>query len=253
LVNIEDNSAFYQSPVPGNVLRQKDPNLPEQDVYSNEQSLSLDMRGILPGQSKVVFKSYVTRPLDLINYKILKLFVNGDTSLVYKTPEDYDASVIVRIGSDTSNYYEYRAPIHPDVRKPRENPMYTWNSLNEVVVNLSELTAVKQLQDSLGNIVYQDVPNGPPGSRYGVKGHPSIRDVKQITLGVYNNNTNPLVVRSLTGSIWFDEMRILKTNDASGYAFTVSAGLKLADLGTFNFSYSKTDPNFIILKNGSAH
>src|SRR4030095_906866 len=48
----------------------------------------------------------------------------------------------------------------------------------------------------------------------------------------------------LTGSVCFDEMRVIKTNDASGYAFTLSAGLKIADLGTLNFSYLKTDPNF---------
>ncbi|HMT10811.1 MAG TPA: hypothetical protein PKA39_04220, partial [Ignavibacteria bacterium] len=188
---------------------------------------------------KTIFKSFITKPYDLINYKIVKLFVNGDTSFTYTNPNKYDAAVVVRMGSDTSNYYEYRAPIRPDRR-----PGSPWEALNEVKIILSDLTAVKQKADSLGTKVYEPVQNGPPGAFYGVIGSPSIRDIKQITLGVYNNNNDPIVTRELNGSVWFDELRVIKTNDASGYAFTLSAGLKIGDLGTLNFSYNKTDPNF---------
>lgn len=244
VVNIEDNSSIYQPPVPGDVLRQKDQSQVDQNVLSNEQSISLDVRKLLPGQSKFVFKSLTTRPADFINYKILKLFVNGDSSFSYTNPNFYDAAVVVRIGSDTSNYYEYRAPIHPDVR-----PGSPWNALNEVSINLSEITAVKQKRDSSNTIVYEPVDNGPPGALYGVIGNPSIRNITQISLGVYNNNRDPIVVRELTGSVWFDEMRVIKTNNDNGYAFTLSSGLKIADLATLNFSYNKTDPNFHSLEN----
>lgn len=239
VVNIEDNSNIYLPPVPGDVLRQRDQTQVDQNVLSNEQSMSLDVRNLLPGQGKFVFKSFITRPLDLINYKILKLFVNGDSTFQYINPNNHDASMVVRIGTDTSNYYEYRAPIHPDKR-----PGSPWESLNEVIINLSEMAAVKQKRDSTGNLVYIPVPNGQPGALYGVVGNPSIRDVKQITLGVVNTNSDPIITKAITGSVWFNEMRVLKTNDASGYAFTLSAGLKIADLAQLNFSYNKTDPNF---------
>ncbi len=247
VVNIEDNSKIYSPPVEG--LRQKDQTQVDQNVLSNEQSISLDVSNMLPGQGKYIFKSYNTRPLDLINYKIFKVFVNGDTSFSYTNPEKYDASVVIRIGNDSSNYYEYRAPIRPDVRRPDINPLLPWNALNEVIINLNELTAIKQKVDSIGLIHYEPVINGPPGSYYGVIGRPSIRDVRQITLGVYNSNNDPIITKELTGSVWFNEMRIIKANDASGYAFTLSAGLKIADLATLNFSYNKTDPNFHSLEN----
>lgn len=237
VVNIEDNPNYYSPPVEG--LRQRDQTQVDQNVLSNEQSISLNVNDLLPGQGKYVFKSFATRPIDLINYKILKLFVNGDSSFTYTNPGLYDAAVVVRIGSDTANFYEYRAPIHPDTR-----PGTPWNELNEVVINMGELTAVKQKRDSTGSIVYENVPNGPPGSKYGVLGNPSIRTVTQITVGVYNNNSDPIVIKKLSGSVWFDELRVLKTNDANGYAFTLSTGLKIADLATLNFSYNKTDPNF---------
>jgi Motility related/secretion protein len=237
VVSIEDNPTIYSPPVEG--LRQRDQTQVDQNVLSNEQSITLDVNDLLPGQGKFVFKSLATRPFDLINYKILKLFVNGDSSFIYTNENTYDAAVVVRIGSDTANYYEYRAPIHPDIR-----PATPWNALNEVVINLSELTAVKQKQDSSGAIVYENVPNGPPGSKYGVLGNPTIRTVTQITVGVYNNNTDPIVIKKLSGSVWFDELRVLKTNDDNGYAFTLSTNLKIADLAVLNFSYNKTDPNF---------
>jgi hypothetical protein len=69
----------------------------------------LNLSGVLPGQGKYIYKSYTTKPIDLINYKILKLFVNGDPSFNYVNENEYDAAVVVRIGSDTANYYEYRA------------------------------------------------------------------------------------------------------------------------------------------------
>jgi cell surface protein SprA len=240
VVNIEDNSNIYQPPVPGDILRQRDQTQVDQNVLSNEQSLSLDVRNLQPGQGKFVFKSFTSRPIDLINYKILKLFVNGDSTFTYTNTNKYDASMVIRIGNDTSNYYEYRAPIHPDKR-----PGSPWEPLNEVIINLSEMTSVKQKRDSTtGGIIYTPVVNGQPGAVYGVIGNPSIRDVKQIAMGVVNSNNDPIITRSLTGSVWFNEMRVLKTNDASGYAFTLSAGLKIADLATLNFSYNKTDPNF---------
>ena len=237
VVNIEDNPNYYSPPVEG--LRQRDQTQVDQNVLSNEQSMSLDISNLLPGQGKYVYKSFTTRPYDLVNYKIFKVFVNGDSSFTYTNTNKYDAAVVVRLGSDTSNYYEYRAPIRPDTR-----PMTPWNTFNEVIINLSELAAIKQKADSTGLIHYEPVINGPPGAVYGVIGSPSIRDVRQITLGVYNNNDDPIITRELSGSIWFDEMRVIKTNDASGYAFNLSAGLKIADLATLNFNYNKTDPNF---------
>ena len=49
---------------------------------------------------------------------------------------------------------------------------------------------------------------------------------------------------SITGSTWFNEIRLLKVNDDNGYAFNFSAGLKLSDLMLMNLNFSKVDPNF---------
>jgi cell surface protein SprA len=242
VVNIEENYDIYRSPVTGDILRQTNQTSIDNGVLQNEQSMSLEVRNLVQGPGKFAYKFFNSIPVDLLNYKILKLFINGDPSFKYTDTSNYDAAVVVRLGSDSLNYYEYKAPLHPDGR-----PSTPWNPFNEISISLTDLTQVKQLRDSVGNLVYFPVPNGPPGSKYGVIGNPTITSITQIALGVVNNK-NSIVSSPLTGSVWFNEMRVLKTNDKSGYAYTMSAGLKIADLGTLNFSYSKVDPNFHALE-----
>jgi cell surface protein SprA len=239
VVNIEENRQVYESPVGGNILRQRNTtSTTDNNTLQNEQSMSLEVRNLVQGPGKFAYKFFTAASLDLLNYKIIKLYVNGDPNFRYADTSNYDAAMVLRIGSDSLNYYEYREPIHPDVR-----PGSPWNALNEVSINMSDLTQVKQLRDSAGTLQYFPVPNGPPGSKYGVIGNPTITSITQIALGVVNNRKST-VASPITGSVWFNEMRVLKTNDKSGYAYTLSAALKMADLGTLNFSYSKVDPNF---------
>ena len=63
--------------------------------------------------------------------------------------------MVVRFGTDSNNYYEYRAPVHPDVR-----PGQPWNSQNEVTINFADLTAIKLARDSTGISQAFPVPNG---------------------------------------------------------------------------------------------
>lgn len=243
-VNIEENSNIYQPPVPGDVLRQSDPTQVDQTVLQNEQSISVEVRHLYQGQGKFATKFFNTKPIDLLNYKIVKLFVNGDPTFNYSDTGNYDAAVVVRLGSDSGNYYEYRAPIHKDNR-----PGSPWNPLNEVTINLTDLTQVKQFRDSSLTVPkYIPVPHGPPGSKYGVLGSPTISSITMISLGVVNNR-KPISAHPISGSVWFDELRVLKTNDKSGYAYTFNAALKIADLGNLNFNFSKVDPNFHTLEN----
>jgi cell surface protein SprA len=131
VVSIEENSQIYMSPVPGDVLRQTVRNTNGVNTKSNEQSLALSFNNLNVGKQKIAVKDYRNQVLDLFNYKMMKLFVNGDPSFNYTNQFIYDATMVVRFGSDSTNFYEYRAPIHPDIR-----PGQPWNSLNEVSIIL---------------------------------------------------------------------------------------------------------------------
>lgn len=237
VVSIEENSQIYQSPVPGDILRQTVRNTSGADTKSNEQSLSVDYKNLISGQRKTAIKDYRTQTLDIFNYKVMKLFVNGDPSLNYTNEFIYDATMIIRFGTDTNNYYEYRAPVHPDIR-----PGSPWNSQNEVTIVFADLTSLKVSRDSINQVVEKPVPNGPPGSYYRIKGNPSLNAIRQFELGVEKNKTGPNAI--ISGSIWFNEMRVLKANDDDGYAYNVNASVKVADFANVSFNANKVDPNF---------
>lgn len=231
VIGIEENSNIY-SPPPG-VVRERDKTRPDEQVFANEQSLSLILKGIPDGQAKQAIKHYDYRPLDLFNYKTMKMFVHGDDSTMnYVSVNNYDGEFFFRFGSDSLNYYEYRAPIHKG-----------WDPYNEVIIKFQDLTSIKQGRDSTTRIFEFPVPGGPPGSLYRVLGNPSLTQVRYMALGV----ENPAVkgtVNPLYGQVWVNELRVIEVDDSPGWAYRFDANLKIADLGSVTFNYSKVDPHF---------
>lgn len=237
VVSIEENSQIYMSPVPGDILRQTVRNTSGNNTKSNEQSLSLEVINLTNGQAKIAIKDYMSQTLDLFNYKSLKLYVNGDPSFNYTNENVYDANMVVRFGTDSLNYYEYRAPIHPDIR-----PGQPWNSYNDVTINFTDLTSLKFQRDSVSQVIDMKVPNGPPGAYYRIRGAPALNIIRQFVVGVEKNRSGPNA--TITGNVWFNEIRVLKVNDDNGYAYNLNTSVKLADLGSVSINVSKVDPNF---------
>ena len=237
VVSIEENPQIYQSPVAGDILRQTVRNTSGVDTKSNEQSLSIQVSNLVRGDRKLAIKDYQTRTIDLFNYKQMKLFINGDPSFNYVNENTYDAAMVIRFGSDSNNFYEYRAPIHPDMR-----PGQPWNSLNEVTIVFSDLTSIKIQRDSVNQVVDIPVPNGPPGAYYRIRGSPDLQMIREFELGVECNRS--ALNSSISGSVWFNEIRVLNVNDEAGFAFNLTAGVQFADFANFGFSFQKQDPNF---------
>lgn len=236
-VSIEENPQTYLSPIAGNGLRQTIRGQNNVNTLSNEQSLSLEVFDLTSGVRKIARKDFNNAPLDLFNYRSMKLFVNGDPSFNYTNENIYDATMIVRFGNDSNNYYEYRAPIHPDVR-----PGQPWNELNDVTINFGDLTQIKIGRDNPSIAVELDSINGPPGSSYKVFGNPDLQSIKEIILGVEKNRS--ALNASISGSVWFNELRLVNVIDDNGFALTANANIELADLINVNFTISKTDPFF---------
>lgn len=241
VVGVEENSDRYHSP-PG-VIRERDKTRPEEDIQANEQALALVLKGLPDGQSRYAYKVYTFRPLDLFFYKTLKMFVRGDPSFAYVDTSNYDAEFFFRFGSDSLNFYEYRAPIHP-ARVPATEPDFGWDPLNNVEIRFDDLTAIKIGRDST-NVLSRPfpVPGGPPGAAYRVLGNPSLTQIRWMALGV----TNPAdkgTAAPLVGEVWVNEMRVINVDDQPGWAYRFDANLKLADIGTVGFNYSRVDPHF---------
>jgi cell surface protein SprA len=238
VVNIEDNPSYR--PPPG-VTQQKDLARPTQNLYGNEQSLSIIVKNLSNGQSKEAVKYFTSYPIDMFNYRTLKMFVHGQTTgeefdkhyhaFEFEDLNKYDAEMFIHFGDDTSNYYEYRSPVHPD-----------WQG-NDVVIKFAELTAIKATKDSL------EVPvvGGPPGATYRVRGNPRLDKILFISVGIENPSDKESVDPSdtvLNGELWVNELRLTDVDDTPGWAYKFDSNIKLADFGSVAFSFSERDPFF---------
>ncbi|HOV99782.1 MAG TPA: cell surface protein SprA, partial [Bacteroidota bacterium] len=239
VVNYEDNPN-YGEPVP----RQRDRTQATEEIYNNEQSLNLIVHNLRDGESKEAVK-YTGRSVNMFNYRTLKMMVHGQDSsdiikgyreFKYVSPNNYDASFYFRFGADSLNYYEYRAPICPG-----------WNG-NDIVINFSDLTALKPLRDTTYNYASIDVPN-VPGAKYAIRGNPSLTTVKYFVLGV--ENPAGMGDSVLNGEVWVNEMRLTDVNDTPGSAYRFDTQLKLADVASFGFAMNHQDPFFHGLENKS--
>ena len=155
VVNAEDNPS-YSSPDPN--LRAPDPTQQAQTstpILSNEQSLDIIVPHLQDGESKEVVKYFTARPLNMFHYGTLKMFVHGEEGndptksyrkFVYNDTIHYDAEMFLHFGDDTSNYYEYREPLHPG-----------WSG-NDVVIKFTDLTRLKTLLDSTNNFYMPPSP-----------------------------------------------------------------------------------------------
>ncbi len=231
VVSIEDNPD-YTSP-PG-VAQARDRSHPDQQVYLNEQALNLIISSLPQNESREAVK-YLYRPLDVFNYKEMKLFIHGGENPVPHSVSnndgtDFNADVYFEFGSDSNNYYEYREPITPG-----------WN---EISILFSDLTAIKQARnpDSTNTLKRLEVP-GKPGQYYGVKGNPSLTSVKYLLVGIYNRN-DQFDPGPISGEVWVNELRVVGADNTPGWAYTFNSTLKLADLMTVNFNMSRTNPYF---------
>jgi cell surface protein SprA len=238
-VSVEDNPD-YKSP-PG-VVRERDRTRPDQNILANEQAMAMIFHNIPDGDSREAIRYFSFRPLDVFNYKSMKMFVRGDPNLHFVDPSNYDVELFFRFGLDTLNYYEYREPVRPG--NSNDPATFGWDPLNNVEINFSEITSVKQARDSLlGPSARYPVRDGPPGATYSVRGNPTLTQIRFISVGIENplNKGTPFPI---SGQIWVNELRISGVDDAPGYAYRADAGIKLADVATIGVNVSKVDPTF---------
>lgn len=249
VVSYSDNPLYS---MPDANLQTQDLTRPDQNIKSNEQSLNIIVKDLPGRQYKEVVRNMKERPLDMFNYKTLKMFVHGETGenalkgyqrFGYTDTTKYDAEMFLHFGDDTSNYYEYREPVHaPFPRNGESQSQAGWDS-NEVIIKFSDLTKYKAFLDSANNYYTPQfaVPGGPPGATYRIRGNPRLDRVQFISIGIENPGKG---VPVLNGELWVDELRLTDVDDTRGWAYKVDANIKLADIGSIAFSLTQRDPFF---------
>ncbi|NUN09623.1 MAG: cell surface protein SprA [Ignavibacteriaceae bacterium] len=234
VVNIEDNPDYSS---PSGVQRERDRSRPDQEIFRNEQSLNLILKELRQGEKREAVKNLL-RPLDVFNYKEMKLFIHGDinpdwNSISYfESITNHATDVYFRFGTDSNNYYEFRKPLQPD-----------WQ---EITIPFKDLTAIKQTRDS-ANAVFKLPVTDQPGSYYLIKGNPTLTQVKFLSVGVQNRYDEippPNGTGITSGEVWVNELRVIGADDTPGWAYSASTSVKFADIMTLNFNIAETDPYF---------
>jgi len=160
-------------------------------------------------------------PEDYREYRDLRMYVHDDGN---------GLAFLLRFGSDSVNYYEYRAPVTAGALVPgRDGKWY------EFVIALDSFPMLKERRDEA------DVPatilwsSGP----HRVLGTPSLADIRYTALGL----ENPGNVR-ITGGLWFDDMRLTVPHKDPGYGFQARSNVALSDFVSLGVNLGYSDPNF---------
>lgn len=253
IVNIEEN--YGRKPVnyvlPPDVSRIQDPGQ-MQATQLNEQSLSMEVKDLQPGDSRGVYKN---TQLDLRIYRRLQMWVHAEALIDDPTDlRDGDLSLFLRLGSDVkNNYYEYEIPLELTPPGNYNNLNYadrqivwpTSNFLNLAFNVFTNLKTERNRQRSAGTegVGYNMLFSGrdPENDRniVSVLGNPSLSDVRVMVIGVRNRS------RSVKdGTVWVNELKVTDFNESGGWAAKVNANLSMSDVGMFNFSMHKETAGF---------
>lgn len=228
VVNLFENQPRYQMP-PGVEQERLRGNTSVQ--RQNEQSLSMKIKGLEPGETRAVFKNTT---FDMRMFKKFKMFVHlGERTLNDPNLNDGNLAAIIRLGNDIKdNYYQIEVPLLVSENNTIDREEL-WK--NQIVAALEEFGKLRleRFQDDTAappNVLYPTLTNGGfDGKDFGtyklyVKGNPSLSKVRSMMLGVKNISDVPQ-----SAELWFNEMRVADFDNEGGWAATANTNLNLAD------------------------
>lgn len=250
-VNIEENGS--RTPInyvlPPGVNRIIDPGQP-QLRQENEQSMSLKITNLEPGDSRSVYRNSA---YDMRRYKRLQMFVHASRLQEDPNLEDEDLTIFIRLGSDyMNNYYEYEIPlkITPEGQYSTHNEEdreKVWPAANMFNFPLDLLTALKNERnkaehEGLISDIFSRFSKPDPEKPYNavsITGNPSLEEVKVMMIGIRNRSD---AVKS--SEVWVNEMRLSEFDEKGGWAAQANVNLALSDIGNINISGRKETAGF---------
>lgn len=190
-----------------------------------EASLLFGYRSLFRNHQAFVTKTS-TSGEDFRDYSEIRFYVHDDGNGLY---------CFLRLGSDSANYYEVRAPTTKG-RKivGRDGRWY------EFVIPLDSLPRLKPQRESLAILpesLYTDAK--PDSTLYSILGFPSLANIRWVSLGIANYEKN-----QVSGGIWFNDIRLTAPKKETGYGLTGQINLLLADFLSLGLRWSHSDPNF---------
>jgi hypothetical protein len=158
---------------------------------------------------------------DYREYSNLRMYVHDDGN---------GLAFLLRLGVDSVNYYEYRAPVTSGALVPgRDGKWY------EFVIPLDSFPVLKLRRDE-ADVPGKDLWSSGP---YRVLGTPSLADIRYTALGIENPGGT-----KLSGGLWFDDLRLTAPHKDPGYGFQARTSVALSDFVSLGVNYGYSHPNF---------
>jgi hypothetical protein len=193
-------------------------------VREKEQSLVLKYESMKPNHQGSAYR-ILYKPEDYTSYRYLKMFVHG--------PDDDSTNKVMfflKLGADSSNFYEYRSLVYPG-----------WDARNEMVMDFDQITGLKARAQGERPSGSRDPIDVWEGS-YHVRGSPALNRIRWFSLGVINADT--VDFQPVSNEVWVDELRVTDVRKAKGVKGKVDMTAKLADLADLRVSFGKTESQF---------
>ncbi|HSD05829.1 cell surface protein SprA [Flavobacterium sp.] len=268
-VNIEQNS--NRCPInyvsPPSVVREQLYNN-NTVINQNEQSLSMRISGtgLEPLDGRGAFKNF---NVDMRQYNNLKMFLHAESLPGEIELKDDQMVAFLRIGADYStDFYQIEIPLKVTVASssgdkncPPMNADLVWPSDNEIDLSLKLLTDLKLKSLKIdkttlpadGIYYADDDPNVEGGDgdsklRLGIKGNPNLGLVRNIMLGLKNNES--IGGQNLKGEVWFNELRLANMDNKGGMAALLNIDTNFADLATVSFTGNVKNYGFGTIEQG---
>ena len=251
VVNIEENAS--REPVnyvlPPGVTRVLDPSQ-SQVTQLNEQSLSLTVKDLSPGESRAIYRN---TQYDLRNYGRIQMWVHAEAPINNSSSlQDDDLVLVMRMGTDSrNNFYQYEIPLKLTAPGYYSNNSATdreavWPLSNYLNLDLQDFVNIKKERNKIenggNNVSFATIFSQPAsdGSHtIGVKGNPTLSDVRVIVIGVKNTANS-----SKSGTVWINELKVTDFNESGGWALKSNMNLGLSDVASFNMAYERQTAGF---------
>jgi len=245
IINDDQRSPFpYRTPK--DIQRQQSQSANGVVLLQNEQSMQLQVCGLVQNDSRGVFQTFPN--LDMRQYGNLAMYIHAEADPADITLQDKDLTAVIRIGSDfVNNYYQIRIPLYltpaaasslsPDTDEYNDT---LWRSVNSLDLDLSVLPFLKQtrnLTDTPVTKLYSQIQ--PNGQEYSVMGNPNLGAVAGMLISVENTHA-----ATACGQIWVDELRLSDINEKGAWAAMSRVDMTLSDLGTVTASASHHSVGF---------
>ncbi len=203
-------------------------------VLENEQSLSLQVCDLKPGDARGAFK---TANFDIRNYKRLQMFLHAEESNGTAIA-DGEVSAFVRFGTDlTNNYYEYEIPLtltrgFVNGNSPNSDKL-VWPNENFIDLEFQKLFDLKIARQNANWPMTAPYISPLNNGKISVMGLPDLSNVKVMMIGLKNKSSLPACFE-----IWANELRVKEIANSGGWAALANVQTQLADFGQLNMAGS---------------